>query len=172
MTIGERVKEVRKSSGLTLEKFGAKIKIRAASVSLIENGKNNPTDRTIDLICREFGVREEWLRTGEGSMTEDKSRDEQIAEAVGRILSGENPDFKRRLITVLSTLNEQEWRFLQEKMSEIVGQPSPAADTGNPVTQTREQEAAEVAAKVYAAALDGGEKVPESGTPPAGAGIA
>lgn len=168
MTIGERIKEVRKSSGLTLEKFGAKIKIRAASVSLIENGKNKPTDRTIDLICREFGVSENWLRTGEGSMTEDKSRDEQIAEAVGRILSGENPNFKQRLITVLSTLDEKQWAFLEEKLLEIVGDRTSAAEPH----KTPEQEAAEVAAKVYTDALNGGEKASESGTPPAGAGTA
>ena len=68
MTIGERIKELRKSSGLTLEKFGAKICITAQSVSAIEKGINTPADRTISLICREFHVNEDWLRTGTGEM--------------------------------------------------------------------------------------------------------
>ena len=70
MTIGERIKEVRKSNNLTLEKFGAAIQIKAQSVSLIEKGINNPSKQTITLICREFGIREEWLRDGKGDMRE------------------------------------------------------------------------------------------------------
>ena len=69
MTIGERIKEVRKSNNLTLEKFGAAIQIKAQSVSLIEKGINNPSKQTITLICSRFGVSEEWLRTGEGEMS-------------------------------------------------------------------------------------------------------
>ena len=66
MTIGERIKLIRKENGLTLDKFGNKIKISGQSVSRLENGINNPADRTIALICREFGIEEAWLRTGEG----------------------------------------------------------------------------------------------------------
>ena len=36
----------------------------------MESGKNNPSIQTIALICREFGVNEQWLRTGEGEMFE------------------------------------------------------------------------------------------------------
>lgn len=39
MTQNERIKEVRKSLGLTLEKFGERIGLKKSAVSLIENGK-------------------------------------------------------------------------------------------------------------------------------------
>ena len=68
MTQGERVREVRKSLGLTLEKFGEKIGMKKNSVSQIENGKNNVTDANVKAICREFNISEEWLRTGSGNM--------------------------------------------------------------------------------------------------------
>lgn len=64
MTVNERIKELRTTQGLTMEQFGERIGIKRASVSLIESGKNNPSDQTIMLICREFGYREEWLRDG------------------------------------------------------------------------------------------------------------
>lgn len=64
MTVNERIKELRLMQGLTMEQFGERIGIKRASVSLIESGKNNPSDQTIMLICREFGYNEEWLRDG------------------------------------------------------------------------------------------------------------
>ena len=38
---------------------------------MLESGKNNPSERTILAICREFNVNETWLRTGAGSMLDD-----------------------------------------------------------------------------------------------------
>ena len=64
----DRIREVREHFGLSMEKFGSRIGIGKASISLLESGKNNPSIQTIALICREFGVNEQWLRTGEGEM--------------------------------------------------------------------------------------------------------
>lgn len=66
----ERIRKVREHFGLSMEKFGARIGIGKTSVSLLESGKNNPSTQTVALICREFGVNEQWLRTGEGEMFE------------------------------------------------------------------------------------------------------
>ena len=67
----DRIKEVREHTGLSATDFGAKIGIKKSSVSLLESGKNNPSERTILAICREFNVNETWLRTGAGSMLDD-----------------------------------------------------------------------------------------------------
>lgn len=66
----ERIREVREHFGLSMEKFGARIGIGKTSISLLESGKNNPSVQTVALICREFGVNEHWLRTGDGEMFE------------------------------------------------------------------------------------------------------
>ncbi len=66
----ERIREVREYFGLSMEKFGARIGIGKTSISLLESGKNNPSVQTVSLICREFGVNEHWLRTGDGEMFE------------------------------------------------------------------------------------------------------
>lgn len=68
MSVGERVKAVRKDAGLTLDEFGARIGLKNAALSLIENNKRALTDTVAKSIAREFGVSEEWLRTGEGEM--------------------------------------------------------------------------------------------------------
>lgn len=70
MTIGERIKVLRKEKNLSMEDFGSVIGMGKSAVSRIENGVNGTTDQTIRSICREFGVSEHWLRTGEGEMFE------------------------------------------------------------------------------------------------------
>ena len=98
MTQGERVREVRKSLGLTLEKFGDKIGMKKNSVSQIENGKNNVTDANIKAICREFNVDYIWLTTGKGEMFVDS--DDDFIEKIDRIIAGES-DIRKNAIKAL-----------------------------------------------------------------------
>jgi len=75
VTQGERVREVRKNLGLTLDKFGERIGIKKSALSSIENGRSNLTDANIKAICREFNVDYIWLTTGEGEMLPDFIRE-------------------------------------------------------------------------------------------------
>ena len=68
MTENERIKQVRKSLNLTLDAFGARVGVKKAAMSNIENGSRGVTDQMRRSICREFGVNENWLLTGEGEM--------------------------------------------------------------------------------------------------------
>ena len=79
--IGERIKELRKSLGLTLEEFGKKLGVGKSAISNIENGSRNLTDQMALSIRREFNVREEWLRDGTGDMFEPAALDELDALA-------------------------------------------------------------------------------------------
>ncbi len=72
--VKNRIKKIRNDNKLTMEQFGNRIGITRSSVSLLESGKNNPSEQTIRLICQEFNVREEWLRTGEEPMTSEDDR--------------------------------------------------------------------------------------------------
>lgn len=65
-----RIKQIRLSCGLTLEKFGERIGVTRAAVSKWENGDRSIADSMVVSICREFNVNEHWLRTGEGEMFE------------------------------------------------------------------------------------------------------
>lgn len=112
----ERIKELRKALGLTQQKFADKIGVKQNTVAQYEIGRNPPTDTVVTLICREFDVNEEWLRTGEGEMFVERSRDEELSVFFEGLMNGQ-PDFTRRLISVLSRLDESEWELL-EKMAE------------------------------------------------------
>ena len=81
MIIGERIKELRRSLGLTLEEFGKKLGVGKSAISNIENGSRNLTDQMALSIRREFNVREEWLRYGTGDMFEPAASDDLDALA-------------------------------------------------------------------------------------------
>ena len=81
--MNERIKELRKKLGLTLEQFGNRIGVTKMTISRIENGKNAVTEQMFKSVCREFNVNEEWLRNGSGDMFNEPSYfnlDEFLAE--------------------------------------------------------------------------------------------
>lgn len=88
MTQGERVKQSRKSLGLTMEKFGERLGVTKTAISLIESGKNNLTDANIKAICREFNVDYIWLTTGEGKMFVEN--DDEFRKKIDRIMASED----------------------------------------------------------------------------------
>lgn len=117
--MNNRIKELRKSLGLSQTEFGARLGIKQTTVAGYETGGRSPIDAVVSLICREFNVSEHWLRTGEGEMFVQLSRDEEIASFVGSVLAGEEDNFKRRFIAMLSKLDESDWELL-EKMIDII----------------------------------------------------
>lgn len=112
MTIGERVKTLRKELGLTLEKFGAPLGVQRSALSMIENDKSGIGDRTILLICREYGVSEKWLRDGDGEMFVPVTRNEKIARFAGELMKDETPEFRRQLVEILADLDDDGWEAL------------------------------------------------------------
>ena len=115
-TIGTRIKEIRKGAGLTLEKFGAKIGITAASISTIENGKSNPSVQTVLMICREFNINEGWLRDGTGEQFMQLPREETIAEYVGMITGGHITDIEESTIKFMAETPVEEWETLARSL--------------------------------------------------------
>ena len=88
--VNERIKELRKKLGLTLEKFGDRLGVGKTAINKLEKGENNVTDQMFKSICREFNVNEKWLRTGEGEMFQIP--DDEDAALISEVL--ENPDDK------------------------------------------------------------------------------
>lgn len=71
MTQGERVLEIRKVLGLTMDKFGEKLGVQKSAISKIEKDKVNLSDQMVKLICREYNVNYDWLMDEDGEMFSD-----------------------------------------------------------------------------------------------------
>ena len=105
--MNNRIKALRKTEGLTLEKFGERIGISNSACSALETGKNNPSEQTIRAICREFRVREEWLRSGEGSMYMQLTPDQERAVFLASVTAGESsPEVNAFIDALKATPND------------------------------------------------------------------
>lgn len=143
MTLGERIKKVRRSLDLTQQKFAEKIGTTQNTIANYEIGHRNPSASAFNNICKTFNVSEDWLRTGEGEMFVQRAEKDELAAAVERLITGESAEFKQRLVNALSTLKDEHWLLLEQKLKEIVGMrdavpafaPVPAAPPAeNPLT--------------------------------------
>lgn len=92
--LNERIKVLRKTLGLSGEKFGERIGVRRNTVSQWESGKNALTEQMTKSICREYNVNETWLRTGEGDMFQKRSETEEIHELIESVMSGDDEFIK------------------------------------------------------------------------------
>ncbi len=72
MTLGERVKIVRKSNKLNQADFAKRLGISQTHVSKIEKNVENPSETLLKLISLEFGISEEWLKNNTGEMIVDE----------------------------------------------------------------------------------------------------
>ena len=126
MTIGERVKELRKQVNLTQQAFADRLNLKRNTVGSYEVNVVEPSDRTISDICREFNVNETWLRTGEGEMFNQITRSEKITSFLTEITEDAGDDFKRRFVEMLAELEPEDWKLLErmaEKLQKKEGNP-------------------------------------------------
>lgn len=112
MTVGDRVKTIRKELMLNQTQFAEKIGISQRALSSIERETTNLTERNTREICRVFNVNEQWLRTGEGKMFLEPSEDEQLAQFVGEVLAGRPDDLRRAFLVAMAQLDENGWKCL------------------------------------------------------------
>ena len=116
MTNGERVNEVRKSLGLTLEKFGERLGVTKTTISRIEKGVNNLTDQMAISICREYNVNYDYLMYGEGEMFDDLPQtivDELCAQY-------DLNDFDKALVAMYVSLPAGSRERIKEYMKQLV----------------------------------------------------
>lgn len=94
MTQGERINNLRKYLGFTLEKFGEKLGVTKTAISRIENGERRCTEQMVKAICRENWngnfVREDWLKTGTGDMFVKQSPADETASLLQDMMVNDN----------------------------------------------------------------------------------
>lgn len=144
--ISDRINMVINIKGIKKTEFARRLKISDSSVSTMCSGKSKPSSQTIAMICYEFGVNEEWLRTGNGEMFVSKTVD-TLDELVQRLgLS----DGDRLLIEKFLALKPSERQaVLRYVLSVAADYPGPTSPAFAPVHIPTIEEEAHAEAEEY-----------------------
>lgn len=126
----DRIKALRKTLSLNQTDFGSKIGVKQSAVAAYESGSRTPLDSVIVSICREFGVNERWLRTGEGEMLMHLSREEEIMRFAATVVRDPSSEFQRQALAVLAKLTPEQWQLMEQMARKLLQEQ--AADSPQP----------------------------------------
>lgn len=119
--INSRIAAVINASGLTKTAFAERLKVSQQHISrLAKDG--TPSDRTIVDICREFGVSEHWLRTGQGEMFVRLSREEEITKFLMTVIRDPDSEFQRQLLATMAKLEPAQWKLMEQMLDNLISQ--------------------------------------------------
>lgn len=116
----DRIKALRKALSLNQTDFGSKIGVKQSAVAAYESGSRTPLDSVIVSICREFGVNERWIRTGEGEMLMHLSREEEIMRFAATVIRDPSSEFQRQALAMLAKLTPEQWQLMEEMARKLL----------------------------------------------------
>lgn len=122
LNIGERIEILRKDLSMSRRVFGERLGVSESVIVNIEYDRLKRPDQKeslYKLICKEFNVNEEWLRTGNGEMFVPLTRNQLITEFAADLVMEDNT-FKKRLFEALAKLNESEWEVLEKLADSLI----------------------------------------------------
>lgn len=119
--IGERIRLIRKRSGLTQAEFGTMIKIASNTITCYEKGVRVPSDTVIELISTKFGANEEWLRTGEGDPFGPIDRAKTVAKIVNRAMARSPESDRQKIISMATSADDAHIVLLAQVLEEMFG---------------------------------------------------
>ena len=120
--MNSRIKEVRKAKGLSQAAFGAPFGANRDMINNVENGRAAVSDIMVASICRTYDVNERWLRTGDGEMFIQISRDQEIMDFVADTMQDDEDNFRRRFLLALSRLPEERWEDIEAFARQITAE--------------------------------------------------
>lgn len=127
----DRLKQLRKELHLNQQDFSEKLGINRGTLANYEVGRNEPIDAVIKLICDRFNVNEAWLRTGEGEMFVELSREDELQRLIDESMKEESGEIRRRFATAVMRLTPEQIRRCIEWAKEtfnLVDAPAAAPD--------------------------------------------
>lgn len=113
----DRIKAIRKMSGLNQTEFGSRIGATQAMLTSYETGRVAPSDTVLKLISKEFGISYAWLKTGAGPMEDplpDDAALDKLTETYGSL-----PERLRILVDALCRMDPEWWKTLDTALAEI-----------------------------------------------------
>ena len=107
----ERIIALRHALNLSQREFGERIGLTRAAIASYEYGTANPTGIALTAIEKEYGVRHEWLTTGEGEMFEPGRQENKMVRAM--METYENDRTFRTMVNIYLRLRERDRKAIR-----------------------------------------------------------
>lgn len=104
--MNERLKRLRRELNITQQEFADRIGIKRSTMATYESGRNEPIDAVISLICREFDVNEDWLKTGDGEMFEELTDQEKTMKYIAKLVKDKDSVVANAITAVAITYEQ------------------------------------------------------------------
>ena len=132
----ERIKKIRESLGLSQKEFSERIHIGSSTLAMLETGDRKIKDIHISLICTEFNVNENWLRTGEGPMFREtpSATIDKLAQEFGL------DDLDKKILDTYIQLPAQHRAVLKSWLADLARQLIPSPLDGDQIEIDQEVE--------------------------------
>lgn len=117
--MNNRIRDVRKSISLNQDDFAKKLGLTKNYISLVETGQRNLSEQSIKVLCTEFNINEEWLRTGEGEMYDIPVDD--LALVVSDLIEKSDPvyDIIVDILKTYGTLDDKSKSVIQNFILQV-----------------------------------------------------
>ena len=106
-SVNQRVDEVRKQNGLSMNAFAKAIGVSQPTISKIISRHSEPQYSTLVSIIQTFGISPEWLMTGLGNMISSENHMLEPSAAYA---------FKQ--YNTVEQVQEQDWQFVKKSVQE------------------------------------------------------
>ena len=123
MTLGKRVRQLRKSAGLSQTEFAEKLGVTLGVISNIELERITQWDTKmplLNLMCEKYNCRREWLLNGTGEMLKEESQADEMCRLVKKLYSSKAPSLKKDIITTVLQTPEKNFDVLEDMMQQIL----------------------------------------------------
>lgn len=116
--MNERLRELRKTLGMSMEEFGRILGITKSGISDIENGRRSVTDQHIKMLTiqplKGKYLNETWLRTGEGEMFRKRTDNEILTEFAADLVFEADDSFKKAIVTTFAKMDDDTWDHFEK----------------------------------------------------------
>lgn len=113
--MSERIRSLREYLKLSQGAFGKRLGVSRDIINNLENGRVEPKEHMIKLICLEFDVSMDWLRDGQGEMFIQLDREDEITKWLGPLMKPDDDnEFIKKFIHMLNKLDVSDWEVLEK----------------------------------------------------------
>ena len=123
MTINERIKQLRKSLGLSQAEFGKNIGVSRDVINNLDRSESavEPKPLMIEHICSVYNVNPNWLMHGDGEMFRERTVEVELQEFLANVVTDDDESIRKRFVLALSKLDGDDWKSVEKFLDAFTG---------------------------------------------------